>query len=109
MTDALPIILVGGSLPDESIGWGSPAEIERRRRIRVSLWAYAYEKLDLTLVPDHVYDLEASLIDVNEDTGHPLMDAFFKDHFSPITGMWINQHPQLDQLHHFGRRLKLWK
>jgi hypothetical protein len=32
--------------------WGSEIEIERKRRINVSLWAYAYERESDSLVSD---------------------------------------------------------
>ncbi len=37
--------------------WGTPAEVERRRRILLALWAYAYECGD-PLVEDAEYDSE---------------------------------------------------
>lgn len=75
--------------------WGTPEETERRRRILLSIWAYTYEKEDVSLVPDHVFDEEARKVDPPLDTGHPVLDAFFRTEFAPDTGMWINKHPEL--------------
>lgn len=76
-----------------STSWGSPIEIETRRRIRVSVWAYAYEILDSPMVDDETYDRECSLIDVRILTGNPKMDLFFQREFHSDTGMWIHKHP----------------
>ena len=78
--------------------WGSPEEIERRRRIRVSLWAYAYEIRDTPFVSDSRFDDQCRLIDLSVDTGNREMDVFFRTHFTPDTGMWIHKHPDLTGL-----------
>lgn len=102
MTDsALPVVMVQSS-------WGSPVEIERRRRIFVTLWAYAYEVKNISIVDDCRFDLESALIDVSMDTGHPVLDAFFREHFSPETGMWVHQHPEIDKITAFGKRMGHW-
>lgn len=75
--------------------WGSPIEVERKRRIDVSVWAYAYEIEDSPLVDDQTFDRESALIDVSIETGRKNLDLFFKKHFSPYTGMWIRLHPEL--------------
>ena len=43
--------------------WGSPVEVERKRRINLALWAYAYEVQDDPLVDDATFDREARLVD----------------------------------------------
>lgn len=103
--EQLPIRLIEEPTKE---AWGSPVEIERRRRIFVSLWAYAYEVLSISLVDDAKYDLEASLIDVSMDTENPIMDAFFREEFDPSTGMWVHKHPQLTRLTAFGKRMGYW-
>ena len=78
--------------------WGSPIEIERRRRILLSIWAYAYEFENDSLVSDVRFDKEARLVDVSVSTGNPKLDAFFREHFQPDTGMWVQNHPELNKL-----------
>ncbi len=76
----------------------SQIEIERRRRIMLSIWAYAYEFENKSLVSDAVFDSEARLVDSNIKTGHLVMDDFFATKFHPDTGMWIHSYPELDKL-----------
>lgn len=71
----------------------SPIEIERARRMRVCIWAYAYEIEDRPLVDDHTFDRECQKIDVRICTGNNEMDAWFKENFDPCTGSWIHAHP----------------
>lgn len=73
--------------------WGSTVEVERRRRIAVAVWAYAYEIDDDPLVPDHIYDDWARRIDPSAVTGNDQLDRFFRQEFSPHTGMWVRKHP----------------
>lgn len=77
--------------------WGHRVEQERRNRILVSVYAYAYEFDDSALVSDAEYDRLARTIDTSIATGHPL-DQFFKQHYSPDTGMWIRHHPCLPDI-----------
>lgn len=81
---------------------------ERRRRIRVSIWAYAYEIEHNPLVDDATYDRESYLIDVSIPTGHEILDQFFKDKFSPDTGMWIEEHPELEKLRERYQKVIRW-
>ena len=77
-------------------GWNPlPHEIERRRRIQVSVATYAYEIVDKPIMPDRVWDSLAQRINKTRGTGHPLLDEFFATEFSPMTGMWIHHHPEL--------------
>jgi hypothetical protein len=78
--------------------WGTPAEIERRRRIRVAVWAYAYEVLDVSLVCDHRFDAECKLIDPTVLTGKPRLDQWFAKEFAAHTGQWVHKHPDLKHL-----------
>jgi len=73
-------------------------EVERRHRIRVTLWAYAYEIENVSLVSDEEYDRVSRLIDPRVPTGHAVLDAFFATKFDPSTGMWIYQHPELNRV-----------
>lgn len=69
------------------------SSVERRRRIRVAAWAYAYEVMNESLVSDHVFDAECLKVDLSVSTGDKKMDAWFKKHFDPSTGMWVRNHP----------------
>ena len=75
--------------------WGNQVEKQRRNRILVSVYAYAYEFDDSALVSDAEYDRLARSIDPSIATGHGPLDQFFKQHYSPDTGMWIHHHPYL--------------
>lgn len=85
--------------------WGTPEEIERRRRIRVSAWAYAYEMMDHSLVSDALFDSEAALIDPSMSTGHKVIDAFFREHFVAYSGQWVRKHPEQRKLLALCQRL----
>ena len=76
--------------------WGTPIEIERRRRIRLSLWAYAYEIAGAQLVDDARFDAEAYKSDPQIETGH--LDDWWQACFAPHTGQWIHSHPELQRL-----------
>lgn len=78
--------------------WGNREEQERRRRILVAVAAYAYECRDEPIMSDHEYDHWAELVDPSISTGHPVLDEFFRTEFSPMTGMWIRDHPEIDKI-----------
>lgn len=73
-------------------------EIETRRRIMVSIWAYAYEFENVSLVDDHRFDAECRRIDPAVKTNRPDLDFFFATQFQPDTGMWIRHYPELDKI-----------
>ena len=75
--------------------WGSPLEREVRRRIQVSVGAYAYEVANTPIFSDDIWDRMAQQITPRMGTCHPLLDEFFATQFSPMTGMWIHDHPDL--------------
>ncbi len=79
----------------------SKKELETHNRIRVLLWAYAYEFMNNSLVDDNTFDSTCLLIDLNTKTDRPDMDEWFKANFAPFTGQWIHSLPQkeLDRLH----------
>lgn len=68
---------------------------ERRRRIRLSIAAYAYEIASRPIMSDAEYDRLALLVDTSIDTGRPELDDFFRREFDPYTGSWIHAHPGL--------------
>jgi hypothetical protein len=78
--------------------WGSPIEIERRRRIKASIAAYAYEFLADSIMEDHEFDQLCLEIDTQINTGNRKLDTFFKNEFNPATGYWVHQHPEKEKL-----------
>jgi hypothetical protein len=71
---------------------------ETRARVRVALWAYAYEVKQDPLVDDATFDAVAATIDVTTATKRPDLDEFFRKEFSPDTGQWVWKHPEIDKL-----------
>jgi hypothetical protein len=79
--------------------WGnSPIEVEVRYRIKAAIAAYAYEIADAPIMTDHEFDRLVQSIHPEMGTCHPLIDDFFAGKFSPMTGMWIHEHPQLARI-----------
>lgn len=78
--------------------WGNDREVETRRRIRLSVAAYAYEMLSREIMSDAEFDKLAQSIRPRMGTCHPLIDEFFVTQFSPMTGMWIHHHPELAKI-----------
>ena len=94
---------------------------ERRNRIRLSIAAYAYETGKQPTMSDGEYDKLSLMINVQEDTFEEyhtkeykqkcmIIDAFFREHFSPDTGQWIYKHPYYDEVaasywRQYGRKL----
>lgn len=76
----------------------TPEEAERRKRICVALWAYAYEIRSASMVSDARFDEVCQSIDLAQSTGHAVLDAWFAEHFQPHTGQWIHSHPELDKV-----------
>lgn len=76
--------------------WGSPIERERRRRIRLCLWAYAYEIANAPIASDEQFDREAMASDPTIETGK--FDDWWRANFVPYSGQWINSHPDLPGL-----------
>jgi hypothetical protein len=83
--------------------WGTVVEVERRNRIRVLLWAYAYEILDRPLVDDAKFDEVCAAIDVSVNTGR--YDEWFRAEFNPSTGLWIHHFPDLNGIRDLYRRV----
>ena len=69
---------------------------ERRRRIQLSMWAYAYEIANEPMVSDAVFDATAAQSDPSITTGH--LDDWWRKNFQPYTGSWVLSHPELSQL-----------
>lgn len=68
---------------------------EIRNRIRLSVAAYAYEFEDDPIMSDAEFDELSRQIDTEIETGNREMDHFFWSVFTPDTGLWIHDHPEL--------------
>jgi hypothetical protein len=80
---------------EEVMGWGLPSEIERRKRIRLAVAAYAYEVRSDAIMSDAEFDQLSQEIDPEIDTYDRELDDFFRHHFKPHTGMWVHKHPNI--------------
>ena len=80
-------------------------EEERRKRINVALWAYAYEVHDNPIVSDATFDRVCSEVDPMINTGHKKLDKFFREQFDPFTGSWVHKHPELKKIKNLYYRL----
>jgi hypothetical protein len=67
--------------------------VERRRRIRLSVAAYAYEYMSVSIMADHEFDRLSRQVDLTVVTGNTKLDKFFIKHFEPASGMWVRKHP----------------
>jgi len=68
---------------------------ETRNRIRLSVAAYAYEMLDVSVMSDTEFDSLSKSLDPSFSTGNKVMDDFFSREFNADTGVWIHKHPDL--------------
>ena len=95
----------------------SPVEAERAARIKLSLAAYAYEYLSVSIMTDHEFDALARSIkpematwtdqtDPAQIKRSKKLDRFFKTKFHADTGMWIHQHPELKLVAALFARIK---
>ena len=73
-------------------------EIETRRRILLSLWSYAYEFQNHSIVSDAVFDVEAYQVNLSVETDRLDLDYWFRAFFDPSTGLWIHKHPELNKI-----------
>ena len=71
---------------------------EIKNRIRLSIFAYAYEFMNDSLVDDAEFDRLSQEIDLTITTGNEEMDSFFAREFIADSGMWIRKHPELDKI-----------
>lgn len=78
---------------------------EKRNRIRVAVAAYAYEFESDQVMSDAEYDELARSIDPRVETGHEVLDEFFRTDFSPVTGQWVHAHPERDKLRDLYHRV----
>lgn len=94
---------------DTKTKWGTPVEVERRNRIRLTVAAYAYEMMDDLLMCDGEFDSLALKINPEISTEHEVLDEFFRTHFAPHTGQWIHAHPELDKVDALYHKIKAWQ
>lgn len=78
--------------------WGSEVEQEVRRRIKLSVAAYAYELLDESIMSDAEFDKMCLEVNLMLDTGNKVCDSYFIECFDPSTGQWIRNHPELTKI-----------
>lgn len=78
--------------------WGSAVERERHRRIKLSVAAFAYERLSVSLISDAEFDRLCLEVDLSIDTGNERMDKWWRENFDPSTGMWVARHPEQPRL-----------
>lgn len=75
-----------------------------RLRIRLSVFAYAYEFANESLISDAEFDALCLQVDPSIETGNAKMDKFFKEQFNPSTGQWIHKHPELAKIVHLYKK-----
>ena len=68
------------------------------RRIKLSVYAYAYEFMNDSLIDDAEFDRLSQEIDLTINTGNEEMDSFFAREFIADSGMWIRKHPNLKRV-----------
>lgn len=68
------------------------AERENRKRIKLCVYAFAYEFENTSLVPDAQFDEMARSVDLSIVTKH---QEWWRKEFNPSTGQWIHTHPNL--------------
>lgn len=74
------------------------AEIETRKRIKLAIYAYAYEFENHSVVSDSHFDDLAKSVDTRVSTSRPDLDNWWASNFNPSTGQWIHKHPELDKV-----------
>jgi len=84
--------------------------LTKRNRIRVALFAYAYEIKNNPLVSDFAYDELAITVgdSLKQETGHAELDFWFHENFDCITAMWVHAHPEIDKLEKLYARVKMF-
>ena len=73
--------------------WGNRIEVERWLRIKLLLAAYAYEIASAPILTDAQFDELARLSNKTITTGKH--DAWWRENFTPYTGQWIYDFPDL--------------
>lgn len=79
--------------------WGTPVETERRRRIFLSVWAYAREFMSTKIVSESEFDHTSRMINLELETGNEELDTWWKENFKIDGTDWIRAHPYKRELH----------
>jgi hypothetical protein len=77
------------------IGDINTPEAQKKLRMHLSMWAYAYESKSFSIVSDEEFDFAARQVDLGIETDRPDLDDWFFKNFSIQTGKWIHNHPDL--------------
>ena len=87
--------------------WGTSVEIETKRRIQVSVAAYAYEFKHDSIIDDATFDKECLALQdgLVINTTRPDLDQWFRENFDPSTGVWIHDHPELNKIAELYKRI----
>lgn len=72
--------------------------MQKQLRIKLLLYAYAYEIHNDSLVSDAYFDKLCEDVDLEEATDRPDLDEWFKQNFDKSTGMWVHNFPEKDRL-----------
>ena len=78
--------------------------VETRNRIKLSVAAYAYEMLNVSVMSDADFDSLSESLDPSFCTGNTTIDDFFSKEFKADTGMWIHKHPDLEGIKNLYKR-----
>lgn len=76
---------------------------QKKLRIRVAIFAHAYEYYNESLVDDTTYDALARDVDVSIETDRPDLDLWFKENYQDHTGSWVHSHPELKRIDEITR------
>lgn len=71
---------------------------ETHLRIKLAIYAYSYEFDSFSIVSDAEFDKLCSTVDFNINTRRPDLDKWFRENFTPYTGQWIHNHPELSSI-----------
>lgn len=72
--------------------------MQKQLRIKLLIYAYAYECENDPLVSDAYFDKLCEDVDLEEATDRPDLDKWFKDNFDKSTGMWVRKFPELGRI-----------
>lgn len=73
--------------------------MEINQRYEISVYACAYELYAVSMIDDSLYDCLSLYVNKEYMTGIPDgHDGFFYTNYDASSGMWINKHPNLDEI-----------
>lgn len=68
---------------------------QKKLRIRVAIFAHAYEYYSVSFIDDFEYDALAKAVDLSVPTDRPDLDEWFRENYQEYTGSWVGAHPEL--------------